>query len=121
METDAVKIPPPVIVSQGDTNTHLSYIRRDIDQQKIDTNKGFDKLDKSITEINVKLDNFTSGFVNRVEFAEHLKIDNDHENRLRILEEDTGDIKVIKRLVYGCAGLMLTSIVMAIIYLVIQK
>lgn len=47
---------------------HISYIRRDLES------------------MNKKLDTLINTFVSSAEFADHLKADEDHENRIRILE-----------------------------------
>lgn len=61
------KLPPPV-ESDG-MNVHLSYIRRDID------------------EIKLTLRELGGQFVTSVDYAEHLKSHQDHEERIRVLEE----------------------------------
>ncbi len=63
------KTPPPVEHSGDSTAVHLSYIRRDIDT------------------INSKLDALTNQYVTRLDYDEHLKVDADHEDRIRTLEE----------------------------------
>lgn len=80
------KLPPP-IESDG-MNIHLSYIRRDIDQ------------------INTKIDRLTSGYVTRVDYDEHLKQDEDHEKRIRLLETATTKI-----MTYGSVGILVLSVV----------
>ncbi len=116
---DPTKLPPPVIPT-GDVSTHLSYMRRDMDETKINAAKSFDKLDRSIADINSKLDRLTDGYVTRIDFDEHLKADADHEARIRILETASSDLATIKRLVYGCVGLLLTLLISAVVYLVIK-
>ncbi len=112
METD--KIPPPVKTTDSATALHLSYIRRDVDQQRIDMNKGFENLDKKISENNIKLDNMQSGFVSKVEFE-------DHETRIRVMEKSAEDLAIIKKLVYGQVAFVLLAVLSAVVYLVIHR
>lgn len=60
-------------------------------------------------------------FVGFDDFTEHLKADADHEARLRMIEAKIEDFPLVKKLVYGCVGLILTAVVLAIIYLVIKR
>ncbi len=64
------KVPPPIDHTNDSTSVHLSYIRRDIDT------------------INAKLDNLTNGYVTKADFEEHQKIDQDHEERIRTIEQE---------------------------------
>ncbi len=82
---------------------HLSYVRRDMD-----------------TMIK-KLDGLGSSFVTASDFAEHLKADEDHEKRIRALEEATSENPLVKRIVYGAVAIILTTVLGAIIYLVIKS
>lgn len=102
---EETKTPPPVTSpgNIGELATHFSYLRRDVDEIKT----GFKDL--------------KNGYVTRIDFEEHLKTDEDHENRLRMLETSLNDISTVKKLVYGCVGLMLTLLISAIVYLVIPK
>lgn len=62
------KIPPPI--EADGMNIHLSYIRRDVD------------------EIKIILKDIKSDYVTRDDFAEHAKIVQDHEIRIRTLEKN---------------------------------
>lgn len=86
-ELDKTKIPAPVTIATADVSTHLAYMRRDIDQGNINTKQGFEEMAKKIEHINNKLDSLTDGYVTRTDFNEHQKVDQDHEQRLRVLEE----------------------------------
>ncbi len=68
---DDSKTPPPVVAPTdvGGMSIHLSYIRRDID------------------EIKGGIKDLKNSYVSRVDFDEHLKIDEDHEERLRTIEQ----------------------------------
>ncbi len=91
---------------------HLSYIRRDL------------------REMNKKLDNLGGMYVPMEVFAKHLEADQDHENRIRKIEEHINSYPAlvsleafdpVKKLVYGCTAIILSSVVMAIIYLVVNR
>jgi hypothetical protein len=60
-------------------------------------------------------------FVTQSQHTELMKVSNDHETRIRTMEDVVADVKTIKKLVYGCAALILTTVVVAIIYLVIKQ
>lgn len=138
MEVEPIdKIPAPVKSTESATALHLSYIRRDVDQQRIDNNRAFEKLDRSISEINSKLDTMQLGFVTRSEFADHIKIDDDHENRIRVIEKAAEEalqrtsifptlvtkeeFAPVKKVVYGEVAIILTLVITAVVYLVINK
>lgn len=72
------KPPEPILV--GDLSVHLSYIRRDIDEIKNNQIKAND-------EMRNKLDSITNSYVTAHDFGEHLKADEDHELRIRTIEE----------------------------------
>lgn len=55
---------------------HLSYLRRDSTASNV-------KMDEVIR----KLDELASIYVSNETFKEHLKADEDHENRIRLIEE----------------------------------
>ncbi len=105
MPDTEIKTPPPV--DSAGMNIHMSYVRRDID------------------EIKVILKDIKNGYVSSGDFAEHVKISggllDDHEKRVRAIEENTSDIKTIKKLVYGVVGLILTTVVLSGIYFAINK
>jgi hypothetical protein len=77
------------------------------------------------------------GLITRTEFAEHLRVDDDHEQRIRVIEkaseealQRTGgidklvskeDFAPIKKLVYSAVGLTLLLVGTEIIYLVLRK
>jgi hypothetical protein len=97
------KIPPPVPTpgNIGELSTHFSYLRRDVD------------------ELKTLIKDQKNGYVNRTDFEDHLKIDEDHEKRIRLLEQIASDIPTLKKVVYGAVGLILTLVLAAVIYLVI--
>jgi hypothetical protein len=75
--TEPAKIPPPI--ENGGMNIHLSYIRRDVD------------------EIKVTLKDLKNSYITQEEFTEHVKIADDHESRIRTLEESvTSTLSMIK-------------------------
>lgn len=75
---EEVKIPPPVpsAATIGELATHFSYVRRDVDEVKAIT--------KVIVE---KLDIMKENYVTRMDFDKHLEGDEDHETRLRTIED----------------------------------
>lgn len=113
------KIPPP-ITQPGDVGVHLSYIRRDIDQNKQDQIRGFEEIKKSIIDVTRKIDDLAVGFVTSTVFAKHLETTEDHETRIRSLEEAFSDVRTIKKIVYGAVTLILTIVLSAIVYFVIE-
>lgn len=68
MEQEKPLIPPPVSSDNDAVSIHLSYIRRDI----------FD--------IRQTLTDMRNAYVTRSDYEEHLKADDDHEERIRSLE-----------------------------------
>lgn len=80
------KIPPPIDSGNDTVNIHLSYIRRDLDDLK--------NIQKSQHAENIaKLDSLQNTFVTTVTFEEHLKVVQDHEERLRTNAEELGALK----------------------------
>ncbi len=73
------KAETPPITDFGSMNIHLSYLRRDVTDLKADTNKSFEEIKKTLNTIG-------SNYVTVFDFAEHLKLDEDHEKRIRALE-----------------------------------
>jgi hypothetical protein len=45
----------------------------------------------------------------------------DHEERLREAEKSLSDVPLMRKLVYGCVGTVLTIVLTAIVYLVVQR
>ncbi len=60
-----------------------------------------------------KLDDMNDSHPNRSEF-------NEMKDKVKTLETNTSDINIIRGLVYGCAGIMLTAIIVGLVYLVIN-
>lgn len=73
--------PPPVGLDSDGVAIHLSYIRRDIDEIKSNQSK-------NNTEIKTAITNLQNSYITRVDFDNHLKTDEDHETRLRVIEEN---------------------------------
>lgn len=73
------KTPAPIDLSVDSVNVHLSYIRRDVDM----VNAKLSQMEQALTD---KIDEVGNAYVSRVDFNEHLKVDEDHENRIRSLE-----------------------------------
>lgn len=73
---------------------------------------------KRHSELTKALETLRDGYVTRTEHDKDLA---ELEERLKPTEESTRDIAIIRKLVYGCASLILTSVVVALIYLVINK
>ena len=79
MEND-IKIPAPVDTGNDTVSVHLSYIRRDIDQIRTD-------LTKNSQEVRGAIEDLKNAYVTRIDYEEHLKADDDHENRIRNIEK----------------------------------
>lgn len=89
------KIPPPIEMAPGDsTSTHLSYLRRDVDNLST-------KIDRLGEAVNLKLDILSGKYVTQDDFQEHLKADADHEIRIRVLEEGRWKDKLIVGSIVG--------------------
>ncbi len=101
MNEEKTKIPAPITSSSSDVATHLSYMRRDIDQGNINQKQGFDEISKRMDKLDYKLDVMSNGYVTRMDFDEHLKADADHENRLRVLEESRWKVVAITGVITG--------------------
>lgn len=120
-ELDHTKIPAPVTIAQADVSTHLAYMRRDIDQGNINAKQGLEEIAKRIDKLDFKLDGMNNNYVTRIDFDEHIKVDDDHEKRIRELETISQDLANIKKIVYGAVSLILMIVFSAIIYLAITK
>ena len=59
-------------------------------------------------------------YINREDFAIHQKKDDDHENRIRVLEGVVEDFATIKRIVFGATGIILVGVFTSIVYLVVK-
>ena len=86
-------------------NTSMALMGSDIARIKEDM--------KEIKEI-------AKGAVSIHDYAEHLKQDEDHERRLRLLEAAKDELNLVKKLVFGCVALMLTAVIGSLIYLVLK-
>ena len=85
---------------------------------KLDTvNVKVDALKDDISDLKKDKDIF----VNQTQHLDVVKNVADHETRIRKMEDVVSDVATIKRLVYGCVGLILTTVIVAIIYLVIKQ
>ena len=96
VHTEAPVSPPQTI---DGVNIHLSYMRRDLES------------------INKKLDSIGTAFVTHDEFIAYKETIKEEFKEKATKEE----LDPIKKLVYGCVSIVLTSIVTAIIYLVIKR
>ena len=120
------KIPPPIIIEDSQSvATHLSYVRRDLDQYNINQKQGFHDMNGRIDSLDEKLDRMAEGFVSQSQFSDHLKVDNDHENRIRELEKFSrecieaqksidslarkDEVELLKKIVYGAVGIILIA------------
>lgn len=79
IDNDKTNTPAPVDTGSDGIAIHLSYIRRDIDEIK-------NTQTKNNTEIKQAIQTLQNAYVTRVDYNEHLKTDEDHEKRIRILE-----------------------------------
>lgn len=46
---------------------------------------------------------------------------NDHEARLRVIEKESEDHVIVKKVVYGAVGFILVAVLSAIVFLVVKK
>lgn len=99
---------------QGDVGVHLSYIRRDIDAIKKSQEEGMKDIKNDLTELK-------GSYVTLTVFQEHLKTDEDHEARLRVIEKESEDHALVKKVVYGAVAFILIAVLSAIVYLVVGK
>lgn len=79
------------------------------------------RIKEDIKEIKETLKEIPNKMVSSADYAEHLKVDEDHERRLRLLEGQTDSNSLVRKLVFGCISIILTTIVIAITYLIIKK
>ncbi len=101
-------------LSIGEVAIHLSYIRKSVEEVK-------ENQKKNNEDIHMQFKELKDGYTPRSEFLEHVKDVADFKVRLSLMETKTEDIGIIRKLVYGCAGLILTSVVVSLIYLVVSK
>ena len=98
MDTDKVKIPAPIDTSKdAGVSVHLQYIRRDIDEIKLNMNNGFERLENL--------------YVTRIDFDEHTKKLDDHESRLRLINqmaESTSKTNIINPTAMGADSVQRT-------------
>ncbi len=76
-------------------------------------------IQRDIMEIKQALKDQSGLYLDKKEFSNHLKADEDHENRIRILEKSTEDYPQIKKIIYGCIGFILVAFLSAVVYLII--
>lgn len=69
MDTPEITTSPPISENNDGISIHLSYLRRDVSDIKITLNK------------------LEGNYVTQNDFKEHLKADDDHEQRIRSLEK----------------------------------
>lgn len=69
------------------TATHLIYLRRDIDEVRLNQKLGFDRLEAVIAGVGERLDRMRDGLVTTSDFSELAKRVDDHETRTRLIEE----------------------------------
>lgn len=98
------KTPPPIELENSSMNVHLSYIRRDLDELK--------SIQKSQHAENLaKLDSLHNSYVTRIDFEEHLKADEDHEKRIRGLEQEEWKRTGINTILGAGAGIIAAIVV----------
>ncbi len=102
MDKTQPPIPSPEVMTDP-VSVHMWYMRRDIG------------------EIKITLSNLKDGYVSRTDFDEHLKTDADHEVRIRTIEKSVEDVPIIKKIVYGGVGLILTSFMTYLIYILFHR
>lgn len=92
------------------TSAQIAIVSNDISYIKSD-----------IKEIKDSVKELTSQYVTQLVFNDHLKADEDHEKRLRIIEKEAENNALVKKIVYGLVALILVSVIGAILALVIIK
>lgn len=115
MDDTKVKLPPPVPVSVSieGMSKDVSYLRRDVDEMKINHEKYHQEL---MNEIRKQSDGFsTKDDVNKIE-----KQVDDQEKRIGIIEATLPDTLLVKRLVFGCVTIILVAVFSALVYLVVH-
>jgi hypothetical protein len=86
--------------------------------QKLDVK--FDNLKVTVDRIEASQKEQYDKAISRSEFKEVTDFQQDHEKRIRVLEEVVADVATIKKLVYGAVATILLSVLSAIIYLAIH-
>ncbi len=114
METKPDPQPAPTITDIATMAVHLSYLRKDMTELKAETTKNFDEIKKTLSDASKQ-------YVSIESFVEHIKIDEQHENRISQLERNTSDIGLMRQILYGACAFILTTVLGAIVYLVIRK
>ena len=82
------------------------------------------KLDTKVDQIQSDVSGLkkqNTNYVTQEDYNRHLKADEDHEARIRKMENVVSDVATIKKLVYGVVALILTLVATAVIYLVVIK
>ncbi len=74
-----------------------------------------------IKDIKISMKEIGTRFVTTTEFAEHIKADEDHETRIRALEDIVPDFKTVRKLVFGCVTVILLAVISALVYLVVNR
>ena len=85
-------------------------------------------MNDHLNSLDKKMDAVAGNTVNRDEWMNHLKRDEDHEARIRFLESKIEEQKsqiesyeIVRKLVYGCVALILSAVIGAIVYLVVKR
>jgi len=116
---DTPKTPPPIPfpTNNDGLSTHFAYMRRDLDEIK--------------SVLRDALKEMKDGFIARTEFNEHEKRDQDHEDRIRVLEKKAEIIDPnkyitedaftpVKRVVYGLVTAIGLAVIGAILNMILK-
>jgi hypothetical protein len=101
-------VAPVLPVLERNTGDHdlLTKLDTKVDQIQCDVSEL--KKDKNI-------------YVTQLEHAEVIRVQRLHDDEIKVEQEKTSDLALIRKLVFGCVGTILILVLTAIVYLVIQK
>ena len=77
-------------------------------------------IKRDIAEIKTTLKDLGTTFVTRPEHIEILKVQEDHKKTIKDLSDLTQGLPMIKNLVFGGTAVILTSVLSAVLYLVVK-
>lgn len=116
MDDNKIKIPPPVPTSSSleGMSKDVAYLRRDVDEMKIN----HEKYHREVME---EIGKQSQSFATRSDVIEVVKVTDDHEKRIRSMEDTAQDALLVKRLVFGCVTIILIAVITALVYLVVKS
>jgi len=108
------------LIAQSATEARSVVVSNATNAANDNTALNIQYIQKDIREIQLSLKEVSEKAITRSEHKEVVDDVADHEIRIRKMEDVVSDVATIKRLVYGCVALILTAVIVAIIYLVIN-